>query len=479
VAVRAGLLLLLAACSASEPTLAPVIDVPAVGTAAYPYADIDTLELSVAVAGADSSLSSRAFTHGQALELSGVSFGNDLVIHLSGVAGGVEIAYGRSCAFNLTADSQPLVAPHVYFSRIVKWATGATPAAAARTHGLAYTAPDGSAVIAGGDAAETSVERFDPTSGAFVTAAAQSPARTGSVLAPLADGSALRIGGAVGGVPVTFFELLAPLANGVQEQSLTDARVQLVGHAAATLVDGTVVVIGGQTPGTDGTLTATGATWSFTVQAGTPVLPTLLSATLAVPRSEHTLTRLGDDVGAPVLVVGGRDANGAPVATAELYEPLREAYATFGPSMVKPRYGHQAVRLPDGSVMIVGGRDASGALVDTVEIYSPSVGQFTAAAIMPAGAGLVDMTLTPLPDGRVLIAGGTDAAGDAVTTTLIARLDPIDGTVDLSPTDSLATARAGHVAAALCDGTILLVGGTSAAGAPPSERYNPPSAGRR
>ncbi len=145
--------------------------------------------------------------------------------------------------------------------------------------------------------------------------------------------------------------------------------------------------------------------------------------------------------------------------------------------MVKPRYGHQAVRLPDGSVLIVGGRDAAGALVDTVEIYSPSVGQFTAAATMPAGAGLVDMTLTPLPDGRVLIAGGTDAAGDAVATTLIARLDPIDGTVDLSPTDGLAIPRAGHIAAELCDGTILVVGGTSSG--PPSERYNPPSAGRR
>lgn len=474
---RAISLVFLAACSASEPTLAPVIDVPAAGTTAYPYADIDSLELSVAVAGSDASLSSRTFTHGQPIELTGVGFGDDRVIHLSGTAGGVEIAYGRSCAFDLTADSQPVIAPHIYFSRIVKWATGATPAAPARTHGLTYTAPDGSAVIAGGDAGETSVERFDPTAGAFVTSAAQSPARTGSVLAPLADGSALRIGGAVDGVPVTFFELLAPLANGVQEQSLTDGRVQLIGHAAATLVDGTVVVIGGQAPDASGVLGATGATWIFSVQAGAPALPTLLTTTLLVPRSDHTLTRLGDDVGAPVLVVGGRDANGAPVATAELYEPLREAYATFGPSMVKPRYGHQAVRLPDGSVLIVGGRDAAGALVDTVEIYSPSVGQFTAAATMPAGAGLVDMTLTPLPDGRVLIAGGTDAAGDAVATTLIARLDPIDGTVDLSPTDGLAIPRAGHIAAELCDGTILVVGGTSSG--PPSERYNPPSAGRR
>jgi hypothetical protein len=60
----------------------------------------------------------------------------------------------------------------------------------------------------------------------------------------------------------------------------------------------------------------------------------------------------------------------------------------------------------------------------------------------------------------------------------IARLDATDGTVDVVRTDPLPAPRAGHQAVLLCDGTVLLVGGTedAAAGA---ERYNPPSIDRR
>jgi hypothetical protein len=195
---------------------------------------------------------------------------------------------------------------------------------------------------------------------------------------------------------------------------------------------------------------------------------------LATARARHTMTRLGDEVGAAVLVVGGQDQAGQPVAPAELWEPLREAYADFHPRMVVPRWDHRAIRLPDGSLLVVGGVGAAGP-VDTIEVYLPRVGQFVAAGTMPAGAGLTEMTVTALPDGRVLIAGGKDAGGDAVATTIIARLDPIDGKVNLSPTDSLSVARAGHAAALLCDGTVLIVGG----GADGSERYDPPATGRR
>jgi len=84
------------------------------------------------------------------------------------------------------------------------------------------------------------------------------------------------------------------------------------------------------------------------------------------------------------------------------------------------------------------------------------------------------MAVVPMPDGRVLLIGGSNAAGDPVSTVLIARFDPVNGQVDLSVTDPLERPRAGHSAAILCDGTILVAGGGGG-----SERYNPPSAGRR
>src|SRR6185436_18346179 len=130
-------------------------------------------------------------------------------------------------------------------------------------------------------------------------------------------------------------------------------------------------------------------------EAGTPDPPRLLQASLAVPRRNHTLTLMGDELGAAVLVVGGLDASGAAVASAEIYEPLREGYAAFHPTMLRPRSRHQAVRMPDGSILIVGGVEASGAPVDTAELYLPRIGQFVPASTrpMPALAGLTDMTL--------------------------------------------------------------------------------------
>ena len=105
-------------------------------------------------------------------------------------------------------------------------------------------------------------------------------------------------------------------------------------------------------------------------------------------------------------------------------------------------------------------------------------GAFTSAGVMPGRGGLTELTATPLPDGRVLLAGGRDADGNPVATVLIARLDPLSGLVDIVATDDLSVPRAGHAAVALCDGTVLVVGGTDDASAA-AERYNPPSIGRR
>src|SRR5205085_757244 len=104
-------------------------------------------------------------------------------------------------------------------------------------------------------------------------------------------------------------------------------------------------------------------------------------------------------------------------------------------------------------------------------------GGFKAVGNLPENAGLTENTATVLPDGRVLITGGRTVAGAVTNTAFIARLDPLDGSVDVVPTDRLALPRANHQAAILCDGTILVTGGT--AGPAVAERYNPSAIGRR
>jgi len=127
--VRAGALtagLGAAACSADAVVVTPIIDVP-VGDADATAAPLDEIELKVAHAQSDRDLKSEAFAHGEPLEVPGVPFGDDLVVHMSGFVGASNVAYGRTCAFTVSPDAAPPT-PHLFFSRSVKFAsTGIAP----------------------------------------------------------------------------------------------------------------------------------------------------------------------------------------------------------------------------------------------------------------------------------------------------------------------------------------------------------------
>jgi len=482
-AVIAALIGLGPACGSSDPRLAPILDVPG-GTDADPFGAIDTLQLSIARAGADSSLVERTVAIPEPLTLSEVPFGEGLVLHLTGLSGGAELAYGRSCSFAYDADGPSVEAPHVYFSRVVKWGPAPAPMEM-RKRASSFALPDGSAVFAGGvddsGVALLTAERFDPlASGDFEPVDVELARRTDAVLAPLPDGRAIIIGGVdAGGTAVPTAELFSPLRTPAVEQ--VDGP-RLRDHAATALVDGTVLATGGRTQSqANDPYVVSADAWVFEIGAGDALAaPRQLPLGLATARADHTMTRLGNEVGADVLIVGGRDDTGAPVAETELYRPLREAFeAVPGGQLNVPRWSHQAIRLPGGFILVVGGLAPDGfggtQPVADLELFDPVQGRFNLAGVLPATAGLTEMSVTRLPDGRVLLAGGLDAGNSPVDTALIARLDPINGQVDISVTNALAVPRAGHNAEVLCDGTVLVTGGADA----DAERYNPPSAGRR
>jgi hypothetical protein len=127
-------------------------------------------------------------------------------------------------------------------------------------------------------------------------------------------------------------------------------------------------------------------------------------------------------------------------------------------------------------VLIIGGTAFDNTPVTKLELFSLDTG-FVDVGDLPAEAGIVDFTATTLPDGRILIAGGRMPGGPALDTAFIAQLDPVDGSVDVVATDRLAVPRAGHQATLMCDGTVLVSGGTD--GPALVERYNPPALDRR
>lgn len=463
----------LAACDAGATVIAPVIDVP-IGDPEATALGLDEITLTVAHAGSDRDLVSQTFPRGAGLALSGVPFGDDLVMHMSGFIGdGPAIAYGRTCTVVVSPSGAPPT-PHLFFSLDVKFASvAATPVA--RVGGLGITYQGAALLVGGTDVASkalvTDVERFDPLTGAL-SMYGTVQARDRAVHATLGSSPprALVIGGIAAGEGAGFVEVL----DGRTVERIDVAETARVDLTATTLTDGRVIVIGGNPPGQPpvGEIDEIAQRDAIEVRR--------LTAVLARPRSGHTATRLGDGVGAPVLIAGGVDDTGTPIDIAELFKPLSEELAsptTFKFTMSVPRHGHTAALLPDGSVLIIGGFDALGQPVRKLELFSVDAG-FAPVADLPTDAGVVEFATTTLPDGRILLTGGRAAPGSrALDTAYILSVDQLNGRVDVVATDHMAMTRAGHQAVALCDGTIFISGGTD--NAPDAERYNPPPAGRR
>ena len=117
--------------------------------------------------------------------------------------------------------------------------------------------------------------------------------------------------------------------------------------------------------------------------------------------------------------------------------------------MIVPRSGHRAEPQPHGSVLFIGGVDAVGQPIRMLERFVIDAG-FVPAGELPATSGVVEMTTTRRPNAASTAGGRPTPGGPAADTAFIARLDVVDGTVDVVPTfDCLAAPRAGHHAVLL------------------------------
>ncbi len=501
---RALVITVLAACTDNTVLVTPIVDIPANDTAQA--LALDTITLSVAHAGADDDIASATFSHGDVIELPNVPFGDDLVVHMIGRIGTSEVAYGRTCEFSVRPDDR-IPTPHLYFSRMVRFGE-LTQQPLPRNGGIAMMYRDGAGLVVAGTypdemgnpLALTQIERFDPNSGTYDNLH-DIERRYDAAIALVGIGPDSRmviVGGvdpntAVNGKPpvgADFVEVIEAERNtDRQYEKFFEPTLNRAQLTATTLSDGSAIVIGGRTlPDADKAIAGgpSDAVAEISVDTGTTAVRQL-RAKLAHPRYAHSATRLTDELGAAVLVAGGLDAAGNPIGQAELYKPLSEDFSLqFTAQMIVPRWGHQAVRLPDGSVLFIGGftknmMTGTVEVADELELFSPLDGRFIAVGKLSEEAptaGRIGMSATVLPDGRVLMTGGQlEIGGAAVDTAFIARLDPLDGTVDVVATDRLAVPRTNHQATLLCDGTVLVSGGTM--GQAVYERYNPPVLGRR
>jgi hypothetical protein len=308
-----------------------------------------------------------------------------------------------------------------------------------RTAHTATRLLDGRVLIAGGG--QLIAELYDPTSQTFTltgTMAFSLDARSATLLANSTlpnHGKVLMVGG---GDPTA--ELYDPTAG-----TFTATGSMLASHLGQTatlLQNGQVLVAGGETAKAELFNPSTGA---FTA-----------TGDMTVSRSGHTATLLPDG---RVLIAGGVQdlgpgtlpiPQGPGVASAELYDPVGGTFTSTG-KMSEGRSGHTATLLVDGTVLVTG-------TDNTAEVYNPGTGTFSVVGELLAS--LCRATATLRSDGTVLVAGGRVCSGRAQTSRATAELfAPESG--GFVTTGSFITARDGHTATRLVDGTVLIAGGTS------------------
>lgn len=160
-------------------------------------------------------------------------------------------------------------------------------------------------------------------------------------------------------------------------------------------------------------------------------------------------------------------------ASAEITVPLyTSTFATN--TMASARQGAAVALLGNGKVLVAGGSSANTAAsgLDTAEIFDPSTGTWTSVACSCAptctGGGApvqaklhsarFQATATLLQNGTVLIPGGTDTTGTALTS-----VDVYDPLADCfrSNANPLNTARAGHTATVYGTNVAVIGGGVA------------------
>ena len=220
-------------------------------------------------------------------------------------------------------------------------------------------------------------------------------------------------------------------------------------HAAALLGSGQVLVTGGL--GGSALSTALNTAELYDPAKGS----FSLTGSLAAARSYHTATLLGGASAnaGKVLIVGGFNSSGAPLASAELFDPAAGTFSSTTNNMPNKAAGHTATWMPTvNKVLVVGGGNASS------QIYDPATNAWTSGG--GTGAQLSYHTATWIPSiGKVLIAGGSSNSGATTNGALL--YDPSTGAY--SNTGNMTVSRDFHTAVLLTSGPnagkVLIAGG--------------------
>jgi hypothetical protein len=192
---------------------------------------------------------------------------------------------------------------------------------------------------------------------ATALAAPLAAARAGHTVTSMVSGGAGLVYGGTTATDAPVAELYSTSSKGFTSLTL-DTTLMRTAHSATLLEDGRVAIVGG--------VDADGAARADVIFVGADGTATLQEGVLQTPRSGHTATLIG----ATLLIAGGSDDTGA-LADAELVEV--GGFTVTGTTPLKgARTGHAAVLLASGTVLLAGGVDGDGAPLARLELYTPA-----------------------------------------------------------------------------------------------------------
>ena len=361
-------------------------------------------------------------------------------------------AAGPSCSAYTPTQINPLISSTTLLSFLTGGWTTVSGMSQARGNHTTTLLPDGRMLIAGGTDGQTTLsssELFDPTAKTFSPAATMNVSRDLHTASLLTNGRVLVAGGFHSGLPSTgttnSAEIYDPAVNAwVQTGALNQGRDN---HTATVMPDGNIMVVGGYVEPPDPNA---GYLDTAEVYYSTAGVWHTAAAPMGTKRALHAAVLLQDG---RLLVIGGVNASG-PTASVEAYDP---AAGTWTPQDSLPVALHSpsAVLLPDGLVLVAGGDDGFGEK-DTSYTFDPNAvagKQWTKRRNMSQAR--INGTLTLLPNGLVLAAGGAQANGNT-----------IGGAEEFHPSSgkwlsisTFTSARAYHTVTVAPDGTMYAIGG--------------------